>query len=103
MDDILIDRGVVKGGQDYVLERVYARDNGDRIRVRIKRDSYDFQSYATADRWDGTQWQNVVRMDGVHPTMAALPSYATRDERSRNAALENLVEDLLEEVALILG
>jgi hypothetical protein len=30
-----------------------------KLRVDIKRDAYDFQSYARVHRWDGTRWQLV--------------------------------------------
>lgn len=100
--EIIVDNGIVRGRQDYVLDRVYRLDNDMKVRVYIKRDSYDFQSYAKAEYWDGAKWSYVVGRQGTHPKMKDLPSYTTNDERSRDAALEDIVEDLLEGVIAVL-
>ncbi len=31
-----------------------------KLRVRIRREAYDAQSYAMVHRWDGNQWQEVI-------------------------------------------
>lgn len=37
---------------------------GHRLRVRIDCDSYDFQSSAVCERWDGNAWREVSRLAG---------------------------------------
>jgi hypothetical protein len=43
-----------------VIEQVGER----RVRYRVKVDSYDFQSSATAELWVGTEWKNIHRIPG---------------------------------------
>ena len=40
-------------------KRVFLLGESDMLKISIKRDSYDFQSYARLSRWDGKQWNLV--------------------------------------------
>jgi len=44
-------------GQQSVLYTELLKYGTHRLRIRIKSDSYAFQSFACIERWDGTQWQ----------------------------------------------
>lgn len=54
-----IDEQFSKGQQswDYIAIRKVA---DHRLRVRLHRDAYDFQSYARVERWDGSKWHEVA-------------------------------------------
>ena len=41
-------------------ERVFDLADGQRLRSKIRRNSYDFQSSACVDRWTGEKWENVL-------------------------------------------
>lgn len=32
----------------------------NKFRIRIRRDAYDFQSYALAELWNGQEWKQVI-------------------------------------------
>ena len=51
---------VWKGSQSWEFEDILRLEDGQKLAIRIKRDSYDHQSYARVDRWDGAKWQLVV-------------------------------------------
>jgi len=58
------------GGQDVVFTEILALDDGTKLRVSIRSDSYAFQSYARVDRWDGAKWQ---RVHSIHYSQMATP------------------------------
>jgi hypothetical protein len=62
-----------KGKQslDFTL---YADHAGSKWRVVLERDFYDFQSKGSADRWDGTKWQQVFKCS---PMRLKLGGYST--------------------------
>lgn len=50
---------ISKNGQH--VNMVYVCEvKGRKVRVRIQSDSYDFQSYARAEVWDGNKWNEVA-------------------------------------------
>jgi len=50
--------------QSWVFQRtveIKARKNAKHtLRINIRRNAYDNQSYAKVERWNGTEWKNVV-------------------------------------------
>ena len=85
---IIQESGPHKSGQNTDFQRVYVLTNGDRLRVRISLDSaYEVQTRAHAERWDGTQWHNVLTWDGRDPLIKSLPSgYARIEDSERKNA-----------------
>jgi hypothetical protein len=72
-----------------------------RIRVRIKRDSYDFQSYALAEVYDTTrnEWNEIVR---IHYNNMS-PSSAYSDEAKFKNAVTVDASILLDRALKVLG
>lgn len=58
----LIDETIQNNNQSWVYTRIVKLDDGQKLRVRIVRNAYDFQSSAFCDRWDGSQWHTVNAM-----------------------------------------
>lgn len=93
MELTLTDEKTHKGTQSLNLTRLgkTERRQGEpvqsrKFRTTIKRDSYDFQSYARVELWTPAGWTEVVTLDGTHPVMADLPSYAVPEGEKREAA-----------------
>ena len=87
-----IDVRFFKGRQSWNYTRIYVSGSlaignlGEhKLRVTIKRDSLDAQSYARCDRWDGTKWQQVCSIPIKHCLCHAI-SYVESD----TPALEGL-------------
>lgn len=49
---------------DAMLTRHFAGDDGARFRITVRINSYEFQSYAALNRWDGAQWRLVTSLVG---------------------------------------
>lgn len=77
--------------QSYTLVHILTV-NGSVLRATVTRDFYDDQSSARVERFDGTQWHEVVSRPGV-AVSADLPS---------TSALEDVRRDGAEEVAAAL-
>lgn len=88
----------VKHQQELRYTRVTGLEDGRRIRVAIRRNSYDFQSSAHADLWTPAGWVRVHDIDGCDILMTAMPTYVTRDLDKAERQLAELAE-LLESVA----
>jgi hypothetical protein len=54
---------ISKGGQNAHYQELLTAENGDRLRVAIKTDTYKTQGHARVERWDGVQWQRVWALD----------------------------------------
>jgi hypothetical protein len=77
---------------------------GKRVRVRIRRDSYDFQSHAIAEVWSKAldTWQNAASIH--YSKMASLvDSYYDRNNDGRLQHHWKDVDTLLERVRVTLG
>jgi hypothetical protein len=59
MSHPVIQQEIVIGRQSAEFTEV-SQYGPHRLRVRIDRDSYDFQSSAKIEKWDGTKWQEVA-------------------------------------------
>ena len=46
-----------------VLHRVLATPGGHRLQLTVRRHSIEPQSSAWVERWDGTKWQEMFRLD----------------------------------------
>ena len=68
---------------------VFEAGGSSRIRVRIRRNAYDFQSWAIAELWDDTKWNQVVTL----PFTSALSCHAVsyRDGATGAARLAPII------------
>lgn len=90
-------------------------ETGERLRVTIRRDFYEFQSYAKLERWDGEQWQEVVHKHGsetiVHRThnpnggreISVWSPVRVEMTAEAHALMDEQIGQLLEEAALVLA
>ena len=46
--------------QSWYYTKIVRVGKNDVFRTRIRRDAYDFQSYALIERWNGQEWKEVV-------------------------------------------
>ena len=76
---------ITRGRQDVHMVRLGTAQGDRKFRSTLRRDSYDFQSYAKVELWTPAGWTEVVTLRGEHPVMAELPSYAVPADR-RDAA-----------------
>jgi hypothetical protein len=74
--DLTITRTLTRSEQSWQLLHVF-QVGQQRFRVEIKRDAYDFQSWARIERWDGQRWREVHRLPQA--TMAVLTKEAGRE------------------------
>lgn len=97
----LLDRVCTKGKQslDY---RATWRLGGHTLRVRRKRDFYDFQSHAVIERHDGSAWQKVETIPGEGLSFSAGDSSVSNGTRPNPAEIADEAL-LLRKAALILG
>ena len=88
-----------KADQSWKYEHVFATDDGQRLRTSIVRNSNDFQSYGRIDRWDGSQWREVLTRDisEMEPEVIKLSPYSAF---SATAATFSESADVMEEIAL---
>lgn len=97
------DETLIKGRQDLHMVRLGDASGDRKFRTTIKRDSYDFQSYARVELWTPTGWTEVVSLRGDHLVMADLPSYAVPEAQRPNAyaamrAVARMLETQAEEI-----
>lgn len=77
------DYSETRGGYEVT---VYAPGpDGARWRARLHRDSYDFQTWADAARWDGARWENVRREVGSAVAEATASPYAALPDKQEQA------------------
>lgn len=67
-----------------------------KFRVVIKRDSFEFQSYARVETWRADGWSVVHALRGEDPRVADLPTYTCRDLVGARAQFGDLSTDLLD-------
>jgi hypothetical protein len=70
----IIDNREFRGRQSRNLVRIVKTEKGHKLRISIKRDSYDFQSYARIELWSDTEgkWNFVHSIP--YPEMACVKS-----------------------------
>jgi hypothetical protein len=87
--EILSDSGVVVAGQKWRLQRTYSvrlavSKQTIKLLVELEHDSsYPAQSRYRISKWDGNQWQVVVRRDPESPEMKNLTSSYGRGEKQQ--------------------
>ena len=62
------------------MNAALAAEGSHKIRIKIKSDSYKFQSFAKVEKWDGDKWREVHSIHhGSMTTPAGLDSWARRE------------------------
>jgi len=98
-----------KGRQSLNYERVTGYEKGmeeGRLRVRIHRDSYDFQCSARVERWTRQEWVEVLTRPFTREYMpnAYGVSHHDRERKSTyESALRLDAQDMLREALLIIA
>ena len=88
-----------KGRQDVTATALFDM-NGHRLRARIKRDSYDFQSSARMERWNGKEWKFLA---DIHYSKMTTPEKLHYKQDWESVSHFNAdLTTLLEKAALIL-
>jgi len=72
----MLNERVWNSDQSWNLERVLSFGE-HRLRLRIRHNAYDFQSYGRIERWNGDQWFVVHVIPGV--SLKGKMSYTQRD------------------------
>ncbi len=54
----------------------YFKVGDTKIRTRIRRNAYDFQSYAIVERWNGEEWKEILSRPFSAMMFKDAPSYA---------------------------
>lgn len=91
---------ITKGQQDVTYQELII-DGGERLRIRIRSDSYKFQSFGRVERWDGAKWQEVW---SIPPLTLAVPeglAYFNRPITAADFAADR--RTLLDHAAVVLG
>jgi hypothetical protein len=70
---------------------------GHKLRVSIKRNAYDFQSYAKIMRWDGHKWHFITSMPIETCKCAAVSYVMRRDEHFDISLFRKDAKQLIEE------
>ncbi len=70
-----------------------------RLQVRIDRDSYDFQSSAVIEKWDGSGWRNVA---SIPYSLMKTPDYTTLLKEVGNARFQEDRNELVNLACLTL-
>jgi hypothetical protein len=83
--------------QSWNYEAIYEL-NGNKVRVNIKRDAFDFQSYARAHVLDCKQWRPITRIP--YPHMHTKASYVSDTVTEENFTQDE--KELIEEVSTLL-
>lgn len=97
---VMLDRKCTNGQQS--LELVSIWNYGDhKLRIRRRRNAYDFQSWALVERWDGTKWQEVAQIPFAAMACAHEDSYVSKAARP-NGAERTDEKELLRLAALVL-
>ena len=99
MSRILDEKTFTTERQSYTLTHILTV-NGSVLRATVKRDFYDFQSYARVERFDGVQWHEVVSQPG-EAIVGDLPSTSLPEDK-RRAGAEKVAAALIELAARVI-
>lgn len=86
--------------QSYTLVHILTVD-GSVLRATVKRDFYETQSYARVERFDGTQWHEVVTQPGL-AVAADLPSTSLQED-ARRAGADKVAAAIIELAARVIA
>lgn len=89
-----------KGRDDLEATVLAQRADGRRFRARIRRNAYDFQSYAVVETWTDSGWTQVHGVRDLSTLSIMGYSYVTRDEAWKTAIARD-AKRLLELAATI--
>lgn len=78
VDWMLLDRCCTHGQQSLEYRAIW-QTGKHKMRVRRKRDAYDFQSYATIERWNGEEWRKVESIPYREMATCQGDSYVVHD------------------------
>lgn len=67
-----------------------------KFRTRLKRDAYDFQSYAVIERWNGEEWKEILSRPFSAMMFKDAPSYAEQLTAEQKGFFEFDAEALLQ-------
>lgn len=79
----MITEKLYNGSQSILFEGIYkvsVENVTHKIRVLIKRDSYDMQSHAKAQFWSGSEWNHIVSLEWDKTKSKELFCYKKVDE-----------------------
>ena len=101
MDKTLLDSKIATGGQSSVLTQLYSR-HGEKLRIRIKSDSYSQQCHAICDIYsqERRRWSVLAYIDAVHMETEKGLSY--KPEAPTEYNFQNDINDLLRLAKLVL-
>ena len=80
-----------QGQQSWNREVIESIDKS-KVRMTVKVDAYDFQSYAKAELWKESGWVQVHKIPGQQLRTMKLISYVARDVRP--AAFQGDIDEL---------
>lgn len=96
-----IQADLTRGRQSLDYVRI-TNEDGKKVRVRIKRDFYDNQSYGSVDFWNGSKWERVIYRD-----ISTLECVVARHGTSNFAAYEYLfindADDMEQQARLVIA
>lgn len=101
MDKTLLDSKIATGGQSSVLTQLYNR-YGEKLRIRIKSDSYLQQCHAICDIYssENKRWSVLGYIDPVH--MATEKGLSYNPEAPTEYNFQNDINELLRLAELML-
>ena len=91
----IISKAISQGSQsvEYVeildLPSVY-QDQSAKLRIKIKSDSYKFQSFARVEKWDGDKWREV---HSIHHGIMLTPTGLSSRPRGEGLAFSHFRAD----------
>lgn len=89
------------GRQSVAATRIVATEDGTKIRLAVKRDSYDFQSYLRASVWTTESgWEYLTHIPFEDTEAIQLSYVALRQDRAAGARILLRDLDRLEEIAV---
>ena len=65
-------------GQQSWNREIIENIEGRRVRLTVKVDAYDFQSYGRAELWNGSEWKKVHSIPGQQLSAFKKVSYVSR-------------------------
>lgn len=82
--------------------------SGEKLRLRIRRNTYDFQSYAIIEIYDPAQrkWNDLAAIPFANMASMAINAYTRPEDFERNHLIRNFEADentLLNEARMVLG
>lgn len=90
----LIQEKINKGSQSLNYSAIYKLEKSKKVQILIKRDSYDRQSYAKIELFDGAKWNYLASLNW-NETSSQEIFYQTAPDDLRTQEIEMIAEDVL--------